>query len=147
MMSTTSGAAHRCVVNRHDESEAVEAIEELIADIGLRGFLAACLRSSAGEALEQMGSNATLRIAQVMIREIVFSKDPRMEAEIMALGAGVILGDDNTMTSIASKYGVTKQALSKRVVAYCEENKLPPSPFMRSEKDRRTYALTNQPRA
>jgi hypothetical protein len=129
------------------EGEAVEAIEEHIAEYGASGTLAACLRSSAGEEFSKLGGNATLRIAQVIIREIAYSQNPRLEAEIMALGAGIILSDNATMTKIALKWGITKQALSKRVVAYCDENKLPPSAFMRSEKDRRTYAMTNQPRS
>jgi hypothetical protein len=131
---------------RDAADEALEAIEESIAEFGIRGTVAACLRSSAGEHFEKLGSNATLRIAQAIIREIVFAKDPRLEAEVMALGAGVILADGDNMTRLAAKHGMTKQALSKRVVRYVEENKLPPSLYMRSEKDRRTYALTNQPR-
>lgn len=132
---------------RDGEGEASAAIEELIAELGARAVVAACLRSSAGQHFEKLGGNATLRIAHVILREIVYSKDPQLEAEIMALGAGIIMGDADTMTAVAAKHGISKQALSKRVVVYVEENKLPPSAFMRSEKDRKTYALTNQPRA
>jgi hypothetical protein len=134
-------------INGHDkEGAAVEAVEELIAEFGVRGFLGACLHSTAGDEIERLGSNATLRIAQVIIREIAFSKHPQLEAEVMALGSGIILGDADTMTAIAAKHGFSKQALSKRVVAYCDENKLPPSQFMRARKDRVTYSLANKPR-
>lgn len=138
--SNTNGANDK-------ESEAVEAIEELIAEFGLRGVVSACLKSSAGDALEQLGGNATLRIAQAIIREVVFAEDPRLEAVVMALGAGILLADGDNMTRLAAKHGMTKQALSKRVVRYVEENGLPPSVYMRSEKDRETYAETNQPRS
>lgn len=126
---------------------AASAIEELIAEFGVRAVVSGCLRSSAGDSFEKMGGNATRQIAQVILSEISFSKDPQLEAEVMAVGAGVILGDRVTITRLAEKHGITKQAFSKRVVRFCEENKLPPSIYMRSEKDRLTYALTNQPRS
>src|SRR5687767_3618639 len=80
------------------DGQAVEAIEELICEFGLRGVVSACLKSSAGDSLEQLGGNATLRIAQAIIREVVFSDDPRLEAVVMALGAGIILADGDNMT-------------------------------------------------
>ncbi len=132
--------------NEGDENEAIQAIEELVAEFGIRGVVSACLKSSAGDAFSKTGSNATLRIAQVILREIAFSKDPRLEAEIMALGAGVILAEKDNITRIAEKHGLTKQAISKRVIKFCDENGLPPSIFMRSKKDRETYRQTNQPR-
>jgi hypothetical protein len=128
------------------ESEAIDAIEDLISEFGLRAVVTACLQSSAGEQFEQLGGNATLRIAQAIIREVVFAEDPRLEAVVMALGAGILLNDGDNITRLAAKHGMTKQALSKRVVRYVDEKKLPPSTYMRSEKDRKTYALTNQPR-
>lgn len=124
----------------------VAEIEEMIQDVGKPAFVAACHLSSAADYFERAGSNKTLRIAQVIIREIAFSRDAQLEAKVMALGAGIILGDGDNMTRIAAAHGLTKQALSKRVLAYCDANNLPPSPFMRSAKDRKTYAQTNQPR-
>lgn len=131
----------------HDGDEAMAAIEELVADFGIRGVVAACLRSSIGEELGKFGSNSTLRVAQVILREIAFSKDPRLEAEIMALGAGLILNQGDNVTRIAGKHGLTKQAVSKRVISFCDNNSLPPSVYMRSLKDRETYRLTNQPKS
>jgi hypothetical protein len=128
------------------ESEAVEAIEELIIEFGLRGVVGACLKSSAGDSLEKLGGNAALRIAHVVLREIIISADPQLEAEIMALGVGLVM-EGETMGTIGNRHGITKQAVSKRVVAFADENKLPPSVYMRSEKDRKTYAMTNQPRS
>lgn len=131
----------------HDkESEAVEAIEELIAEFGVRAVIAACLRSSAGEDFERTGNNATLRVIQATLREIVFNTNPQLQAEIMALGAGVLLEDKQSMRSVGAKHGISWQAVSKRTVAFVEKWNLPPSAFMRSEKDRATYALTNKPR-
>lgn len=125
---------------------AVQAVEELVAEFGVKAVVAACMRSSAGDELTRGGNTATLHVAQSIIREIVFAEDPRLEAEVMALGAGIILRDGDTMRRIAAKYGVTVAAISKRVVAFCDENQLPPSIYMRSAKDRKTYSLTNRPR-
>ncbi len=128
------------------EGQAVDAIEELIAEFGLRATIKACLRSRAGGQFGRMGGNATLAVIQEILRVIVFSEDPQLEAEIMALGAGVLLEDKQTVTRVGAKHGLTKQAVSKRVIAFCEKWKLPPSEFMRSERDRLTYAATNKPR-
>lgn len=130
-----------------DGGEATAAVDELIAEFGVRGVVAACLKSSAGDQFERLGGNGALRAIQVVLRQIVFAKNPRLEAEVMALGAGILLEDKATMTRIAGKYGFTKQALSKRVVKFCDENGLPPSSYMRSKKDRETYRLTNRPRS
>ena len=93
-----------------------------------------------------VGSDTTLRLVQVVIREIVFSDDPQLEAEVMALGAGILLNDDMTQTKIAQKHGLGRAAISKRVTSFADELKLPPSIFMKSEAARKNYAMTNQPR-
>lgn len=129
-----------------EEREIVDAIEELIAEFGVRGVMSACLKSSAGEQFSKLGGNASLRVAQVILREIVYSQDPRLDAEIMSLGAGILLEDDQSVTKVALRHGRTKQAISKRVVAFCDANGLPPSIFMKSLKARKNYALSNQPR-
>ena len=124
----------------------IRDLNEMVAEVGVRAVVAAALRSEAGDGFAKLGGNATLRISQFILRQIAFAQDPQLEAEIMAMGVGVILAEGDTVTRIARKHGLTKQAVSKRIVAFCEENGLPPSEFMRSEKDRRVYALSNQPR-
>lgn len=93
-----------------------------------------------------MGGSATLRVIQVVIRQIVYSADPQLEAEVMALGAGVLLDDEQTQMRIAEKHGLGRAAVSKRVLSFCDAHGLPPSQFMKSVKARENYALTNQPR-
>lgn len=128
-------------------AEASAALEELIADFGLRAVLAAVLGSTLAKDLERVGSGeAALRVSQVILRQIAYSPNPQLEAEIMALGVGVILADDVTMTAIAKRWGLTRAAISKRAVNFVEENSLPPSIYMRKEADRGKYALTNRPR-
>lgn len=129
-----------------ENDEALEAIEELIAEMGIKAVVGACLKSTVGDHLSKSGGNTTLHVIQVILREIAFSKDPQLEAEIMALGTGLILGEKDNITRIAAKHGLTKQAVSKRVIKFCDEYGLPPSIYMRTKKDRETYAKTNRPR-
>lgn len=127
--------------------QASEALEELIGEFGVRAVVGAILGSSCAKALERCGSGeAALRVSQVILRQIAYSSNPQLEAEIMAIGCGVILDDDVTMTKMGQRWGLTRAAISKRVVNYVEQMGLPPSIYMRKEKDRETYALTNRPR-
>lgn len=129
------------------EAEVSGALEELIGEFGVRSVLGAVLGSSLAKDLERCGSGeAALRVSQVILRQIAYSSNPQLEAEIMAIGCGVILNDDETMTKMGKRWGLTRAAISKRVVNFVEENGLPPSQFMRSEKDRETYSMTNRPR-
>lgn len=130
-----------------DESaaEASAALEELIAELGLRTVLSAVLASSLAPHLSRTGE-ATLRVIQVILRQIAYAPNPQLEAEIMALGCGVILFDEQGCRHFARKHGLTPAAVSKRVIEFAEANALPPSQYMRSLQDRRTYALTNRPR-
>ena len=128
------------------ESEVESALGEVIAEFGLRAVVAAALRNGGAECM-RMGSDATLRVIQVMIRQIVYSDDPQLEAEVIALGAGVILADDATQRKIGEKHGLTRAAVSKRVLAFCDAHGLPPSIYMKPKNAREVYALTNQPRS
>ena len=139
-------AAQNHHASRNSDEEADAAIAEIVAEFGLRATIAAVLRQDGASERFNGGPAATLRAIQVVIRAIVFAPDAQLEAEIIALGAGIILGDKQTQTSTAEKYGITKQALNKRVIAFADAHKLPPSPFMKSLKARKNYALTNQPR-
>lgn len=128
-----------------DEIEdAAQAVDELVAELGIHVLIAGLLRSEVGAVLPSNPQN-TLRVIQYVLREIVYSPDPGLEAEIMAIGSGV-LDEKGIMTRIAAKRGITRQAISKRVVAFCDEWQLPPSSAMKSIKARATYAERNQPR-
>ena len=125
-------------------ADAVEAIEELKADFGIKVLIAALIRSEVGESIA-VNPQSTLRVVQYVLREIVYSPDPQLEAEIMAIGSGV-LDEKGIMTRTAAKHHITRQAVSKRVVAFCEEWGLPPTGSMKSEAARKVYAARNQPR-
>lgn len=128
------------------EEEVVAAIEEIVAEFGLRTVIAAALKTEVGDKLQATNPQVTQRVIQFLLREIVFNSNPQLQAEIMAVGAG-ILDDNGIITRIAKRHGITRQAVSKRVVAFCDEWKLQPSVTMKSAAARKKYAMTNQPRA
>lgn len=129
------------------EEEVAESIEELVADYGLACFVRGLEKSSAADAASKVGQSSTLRCLSWILRDIVHAENPRLTAEVMAMGAGVLVNDDKTMTRMAEKWGVTRAAISKRVVTFCEEWNLPVSQFMKSERAREEYALTNKPKS
>lgn len=133
-------------VNLDDYKPITDTLDELVADFGLRAVIAAVLQSEAGQKIQSTGGSESLRIVQSILREIVYAEDPQLEAEVMAIGAGLFLEDKMAVTRIAKKHGLSKAAVSKRAVRFCAEKGLPPSQFMRPERDRETYALTNRPR-
>lgn len=131
----------------HDKEGALDdEIEDMIASYGVQAFIAGILRSKIGEQLKRMGGNATLRVIQVLLRQIVFNKDPQLEAEVIALGSGVLLHDEQGMRVIGAKHGITWQAVSKRVVTFVKKWRLPPSEWMKSEANRAIYQQSNKPR-
>jgi hypothetical protein len=140
-----SGISHENYAAPHDDvADAVAAVEELKAEFGLKILLLALTRSDLGASVST-DPQTTMRVVQFVLREIVYSTDPQLEAEIMAIGSGV-LDEKGIMSKIAGKRGVTRQAVSKRVVAFCEQWGLPPSTAMKSAQARATYAQRNQPK-
>lgn len=133
------------VQSQDKEGELIETLRELIEVFGERRVYA-CLEDLAKQATKSGSVIVLLAVLQAVIREIALASNPQLEAEVIALGTGVLLTDKQTMGSIAAKHGLTKQAVSKRVIAFCDKWQLPPSTFMRSTKDRITYAKCNKPR-
>ena len=138
---------------QHPESP-LDSAEQLLAEVealidafGETGFVAAVRKSRVAERLDHDGGVAALRVAQTLLPEISRAKSARLQAEVMATAVGLHGEKPETMGKIAKRHGITKQAYSKRVIAYCDANGLPPSPMMRKAKDRETYRLTNQPKS
>ena len=130
------------------EAEVVRVIDELVSEVGMSCVIKAFCESAASDAPSATAQASTMRAIQFILRRVISApkNQTRLEAEIMAIGSGLLVNDEKTVTRIAEKYGVSRQAISKRAVAFCDEFGLRPSSFMRSESDRETYALTNQPR-
>lgn len=70
---------------------------------------------------------------------IISTDDARLTAETMAMAAGIHLGNDDPQIAIARRYGITRQAVSKRMTSLCQELGLQPSGYMRSARARDSY--------
>lgn len=81
-------------------------------------------------------------IAQV-ISNIVDSPNPRRTADLYACVTGLRIRQGITLTDLAKKYGVSKQALDKQLVQLCEKLDLPPPRLMKSQMSRESYRLAN----
>jgi hypothetical protein len=127
------------------EDEAAKAIEELVSDLGTKAVVSGVSASSISHLVGQTSASQNAQAISVMIlARIIDSADPRKEADIMALACGLLLREGGTITSVAEKYGVTKQDISKSAVEFCERMGLPPSHAMLPEASREKYKLTNR---
>jgi hypothetical protein len=67
-------------------------------------------------------------------------KNPLLTLDAICFAAGMFVEDNMTVTQLAAKHGVTKQALSKRIVAISEKLNLPPVNGMKSKAARESYS-------
>lgn len=136
---------HRAQPSEHDRrDEAAKAFDELVEEFGGPTMVMACLGSSIGQAFARLGGLATLRVIQVLIRQIAFSRNPQLEAECIAYTTGVMI--ETNATRIGERHGLTRSAISVRCRSFILKWNLPPGPLMKSEEACETYSLTNQPR-
>lgn len=119
----------------------------VVEKIYLSAILNANSTTSVQEALQQYVENQLSEriwetIAQV-ISNIVDSSNPRKTADLYACATGLRLRQGITLTDLAKKYGVSKQALDKQLVQLCEKLDLPPPRLMKSQLSRESYRLAN----
>lgn len=126
-----------------NEDECVASIEELIGAFGLKCFMLSLAQTSAADAPKAMHQQMTLRAIHSVIREIVYAKNSKLNAQVIAIGSGFPMSENFSMTSVAAEHGISRAAVSKRALKFCDENNLPPSIYMKSAKDRRTYTESN----
>lgn len=131
-------------ITESDLADAVAALESLKAELGLRILLTAIQATELGTLLSADPQTAK-RVSQFILREIVHAPNPQLEAEVMAIASGV-LDSKGIQTRIAAKHGVSRAAVSKRVVAFADEWNLPPSGAMKSTASRLTFSMRNQPK-
>lgn len=114
----------------------------------LRIFVIRQFRSAAGPtAVSAMIENFVaadegIHIAHAVRRMLVLirsQKRPALTCDAIAIAMGIHIGEGRSLEEIASAYGITKQALSKRAIRICNELGLPPSVLMRSEESRESY--------
>jgi hypothetical protein len=154
---------------RDDPSEKIDTIEDLIREriyafdaelpttlVGFRMvvekiYLSAISQStnhiSVEKALTQyVESSLSERVWEAIsqvLGNIVDSSNPRKTADLYACATGLRLRQGITLTDLAKKYGISKQALDKQLVQLCEKLDLPPPRLMKSQLSRESYRLAN----
>ena len=81
-----------------------------------------------------------------VLRLIRSDKFPRLQADCIVIAIGGELLEDGTtlsMTQVASEWGITKAAVSKRVAKIREDLQLPTNRNLKSDESRKRYAITN----
>lgn len=81
-----------------------------------------------------------------VLRLVRADKFPRLQADCIVIAIGGELREDGTtlsMTEVASDWGITKAAVSKRVAKIRENLQLPTNRNLKSDESRKRYALTN----
>lgn len=74
-----------------------------------------------------------------LMAEVVSQKNPKLTVECLAIACGLNLVDGDSMQEVARRHGISRAAVSKRVVDIAEKLNLPPSRAMRSKAARTTY--------
>jgi len=127
------------------EDEAICVIDELVETLGTKCVLDAFRLSKASDGIAGItGRNDLLHAINWILARIIDAKDPRKEADVMALASGLLLREGKTITDVAAKYGDTKQNISKMAVDFCERVGLPPSHAQLTEEARDKYRLSNR---
>jgi len=119
----------------------------VVEKIYLSAISSASKTGSVQEALtqyveSQLSEKVWEAIAQVL-SNIVDSSNPRKTSDLYACATGLRLRQGITLTDLAKKYGVSKQALDKQLVSLCEKLHLAPPRMMKSQLSRESYRLSN----
>ena len=127
--------------------QTVSEFRIVVEKIYLSAISSASKTGSVQEALtqyveSQLSERIWEAIAQVL-SNIVDSPNPRKTADLYACATGLRLRQGITLTDLAKKYGVSKQALDKQLVSLCEKLDLPPPRMMKSQLSRESYRLSN----
>ena len=127
------------------QDEATTAINELADELGEQCVAAGVENSRVGPFVHRTSASQEAQaVAVSILSRVIDAHDPRKEADIMALSCGLLLRQGATITSVAKKYGVSKQDISKSGIEFCEKVGLPPSHVMLSEDARERYAISNK---
>lgn len=127
------------------DDEATLAINELVAELGEKCVCYGIGNSRIGHLVgKQSASQEAQSVCIEIISRIIDARNPRKEADIIALSCGLNLREGMTITHVARKYGVSKQDISKSGVAFCEKIGLPPSHVMLPEAARARYSIANK---
>jgi len=116
-----------------------EELQELLEDPAIQEAI-----YERAKELAATGSTRTVRsgLRKALCR-IIDSKNPALESACIGLAIDFPFLKEESVTSIAQRFGVTKAAVSKRMIAFATEADLPPSSHMKSAASRDTYRKTN----
>jgi hypothetical protein len=97
------------------------------------------------EALGHIKSKVTDAVKDTLIKFIcivIESRNYLLMIDIAILATGIPLYQGCSYEEIATKHGITKQALSKRVIAFQKRFNLPPTRAQKSLKARESYSIS-----
>jgi hypothetical protein len=95
------------------------------------------------EPIQERESSSPMRVVDVMLGNILESKNPRLTAECYAMLCGFYEREGISETMIARRHGISKQAVSRHLLRLRGAHKLPPRPFMKSDVARKKYSELN----
>lgn len=96
-------------------------------------------RSMRLEEREKAALSLAVKILRHFMADILAEGNARLTIECFGAAMGLSAYDGDSMTEIGRRYGVTRQAVSKRCVDITRRLNLPPSRAMRSEQAREIY--------
>lgn len=100
--------------------------------------IAALVDHDADEQVTPPMRDAT-EILRHLVADVISEANARLTIECLAVALGLSAYNGESMTEIATRYGISRAAVSKRCVDITERLNLLPSRAMRSEKARTTY--------
>lgn len=106
---------------------------------GLDEKLDAELQAIVDERVSVEVANAVWEAVSRFAMETSQHRNPKVTLCAFCFAAGLYVNQGMSITELAESLGVTKQALSKRIVKFTEQLGLPPSRGMKSEKARESY--------
>jgi hypothetical protein len=95
------------------------------------------------EPVELKDTPSPMKAIDLMLGNILESKNPRLTAECYAMLCGFYEREGISETMIARRYGISKQAVSRHLLRLRGAHKLPPRPFMKSDVARKKYSELN----
>ena len=93
----------------------------------------------AGCDIVEMAMAQATRILRHFIADVLRDANARLTIECLSVALGLNAYDGESMSSIAGRHSITRQAVSKRCVDMTKKLSLPPSRAMRTEKARMVY--------
>lgn len=136
----------------NDNSAETATYDHQVEDDEIRQFVeevgAARIKEVLFGDLHEVLTDEVTRLALSAIRGAlanILNPSKGSSASLEATVIGLAIGYPGlvSMTHQARLHGVGKAAMSKRVVAYCEQNGMPPSPYMKSRRARDAYRASN----